>query len=177
MKHIMLDLETMGTSNNAAIIAIGAVEFNTDTVTDNEFYRVINLESSVRSGGVIDPDTVMWWMKQSDEARSALYKSESVHIEYALNGFSRWVEEIGDEKVCVWGNGANFDNVILRNAYENKGIYVPWKFYGDRCYRTIKNLYPDVQINRSGIHHNALDDAKTQAQHLIDICTKYSLAL
>ena len=30
-KHLMLDIETMGSKNNSAIVAVCAVEFNLDT--------------------------------------------------------------------------------------------------------------------------------------------------
>jgi len=30
-----------------------------------------------------------------------------------------------------------------------------------------------VEINRSGTHHNALDDARSQAEHLIAISAKH----
>jgi inhibitor of KinA sporulation pathway (predicted exonuclease) len=33
----------------------------------------------------------------------------------------------------------------------------------------VKNLHPEITMNRTGTHHNALDDARNQAQHLIDI--------
>jgi exodeoxyribonuclease VIII len=43
----------------------------------------------------------------------------------------------------------------------------PWRHWNDRCYRTVKSLYPDVKLERVGTHHNAVDDAESQARHLI----------
>ena len=46
MKHIMLDLETMSTASNAAIVAIGAVEFEPETgKLGREFYCNVSLAS------------------------------------------------------------------------------------------------------------------------------------
>jgi inhibitor of KinA sporulation pathway (predicted exonuclease) len=45
-----------------------------------------------------------------------------------------------------------------------------YKFWNERCYRTVKNQYPDVKLTRTGTYHNALDDARTQAEHLVQIC-------
>jgi len=71
--HIMIDLETMGTRPDAPIIAIGAVSFDVDTDwVWRTFYVNIDLQSAVSAGAKIDPSTVMWWMKQSDEARRLL---------------------------------------------------------------------------------------------------------
>ena len=69
----------------------------------------------------------------------------------------------------MWGNGAEFDNVILSQAYKNVEKEVPWQYYNNRCYRTVKNLFPHIEMERVGAHHNALDDAKSQAEHLLGI--------
>jgi hypothetical protein len=67
----------------------------------------------------------------------------------------------------VWGNGASFDCVILGNAYRAVGDEPPWKYFNERCYRTAKAMLPAVPFERIGTHHHALDDAASQAQHLI----------
>lgn len=171
MNNIMLDLETMGNTDNSAIIAIGAVAFDpaTRAISPQDFYVTVDLEDAVRHGGVIDPSTVMWWMKQSDEARSK-FSIPGVQLEFALANFSLWLtSHCSPDAAIVWGNGAAFDNVILKNAYQSIGIAAPWKFWNDRCYRTIKALNPEVKMNRSGVHHCAVDDARSQAMHLMDI--------
>jgi exodeoxyribonuclease VIII len=176
MKDVMLDLETMGTSTDAAIIAIGAVEFDAELCQLGErFYQVVDLQSSVDLGGVIEPSTVMWWLQQSDEARAAV-RSGGVHIAVALMAFTRWLgERAQQDEVRIWGNGANFDNVVLANAYRRAQHQLPWRFFNDRCYRTVKALRKDIKLERSGTHHNALDDAISQAQHLLAIMGALSL--
>ena len=42
---------------------------------------------------------------------------------------------------------------------------------------TIKNLSPDIRIETSGTRHNALDDAVSQAHHLIKIFNNNSLEI
>ena len=170
MNDVMLDLETMGTSNDAAIVAIGAVEFDVVAGPIGEvFYRTIDLSSAVAEGGVIDAATVMWWLRQSDAAREALYgRGDTLHIRQGLHEFAAWMSARGKD-VKVWGNGAAFDNVILAQAYRRMGLPVPWQHWDDRCYRTVRALYPDIQMQRTGVHHNAGDDAVSQAQHLLQI--------
>lgn len=166
-KNVMLDLETMGNNSNSAIIAIGAVSFDYRGI-GSEFYEQINLASSMAHGMSIDASTVIWWMQQKDEARKKFFDNESAQsLEKALKKFSKWYQ--GGE---VWGCGAAFDNVILSNAYKNSSIEKPWAFWNDRCYRTIRDMNPDVSFERIGTHHNALDDAKSQAFHLIKIIEK-----
>lgn len=165
---VMIDLETMGLTPNAAIVAIGAVEFDITTKSlGRKFYVAVDLESSVMSGGVMDPSTVMWWVQQGGEARAALSMG-TVPLPVALDYFSKWIEGGADpDQVRVWGNGAAFDNVVLASAYRNTGLRQPWRFWNDRCYRTVKAQYPDVPVVRGGTHHNALDDAVSQAEHMI----------
>jgi len=160
--NIMLDLETMGTSSNAAIVAIGAVRFNTDL--EDSFYQVVDLQSSLDAGLEMGADAVLWWMQQEQAARNAI-TVKGIPLKEALILFTQWAKE----DALIWGNGATFDNVILANAYDKSSLSRPWKYSGNRCYRTIKAFYPDIKLVRVGIAHNALDDAQSQALHLINI--------
>ncbi len=175
MNHIMLDLETMGTGPNAAIVAIGAVEFELTKAggqLGDSFYQCISLESAMAEGGQVDAGTVLWWLKQSDAARAMFAQPAFVHG-VALVGFSKWMTKRGETKnMRVWGNGASFDNVILASAYRRAGLQLPWNSFNDRCYRTVKSMHPAAPaIQRTGTHHNALDDAINQANHLIAMLT------
>ncbi len=165
INEIMVDLETMDTKPTAAIVAIGAVAFCDGEIFD-EFYVNVSLQDNVDCGRTISGDTIMWWMSQSDAARGAL-KRDCSSLWAALHQFSGWLQANGVE--LVWGNGAAFDNVILEDAFRSVNHGLPWKFYNDRCYRTVKNMFPEVKLERVGEHHNALDDAKSQALHLMRI--------
>jgi len=162
---VMLDLETMGTAGDSSIIAIGAVAFDKDAVKER-FYINVSLQSCIDAGMVVDGSTVIWWMKQSDEAR-AVFSDDAPTLACALSQFSDWFASVNGGQ--VWGNGAAFDNVILSTAYKKVGLTQPWKFWDDKCYRTVKGLYPNVKLNRVGTYHNAVDDAESQALHLIEI--------
>ena len=164
----MLDLETVGNTSQSAIIAVGAVKFG-DKVTE-AFYTVIDLESSFKAGLKADASTIMWWMKQSEEARKQ-FDVVGELLAKALLDFSLWV---GDSPV-VWGNGATFDNVILSNAYNLCGLPRPWSYKDDMCYRTVRNMFPDVSCKREGVYHNAVYDARNQANHLIKILNRRTI--
>lgn len=175
MTHIMIDLETMGTEPNAAIIALGAVvmDFKNQKIGAC-YYNTIDLASSVKAGGTMNPSTVLWWMQQSEEARK-IFSFPGLPLETALICFSMWVKEQSENSsVCIWGYGASFDNVVLRSAYSYCGLPCPWGFRSDRCYRTEAAIHPDILPVDVGIAHNALDDATAQAYHLMKILgTKY----
>ena len=173
--NIMLDLETMGNGSNAAIVAIGAVAFNIHKrELGSEFYRTVTLASSMSSGGVCDASTIMWWLSQSEESRLSLTSLEPVPIEVALAQFACWYSQVAEEDGEVWGNGATADNVWMANAYRRLGLRVPWSYKKDRCYRTVRALHPKVERKPFGVAHNALDDAKSQALHLIEMLNPQS---
>ena len=118
MKHIMLDLETMGTRPNAAIVAIGACEFDPhgEGTHPDSHYVQVGLESSVQMGLKIDTSTILWWMQQSDAARQQTFGgNERWPLGDAVWRFSKFVSARGKD-VAIWGNGATFDNVIIRSA-------------------------------------------------------------
>ncbi|HEB3668782.1 TPA: 3'-5' exoribonuclease [Klebsiella pneumoniae] len=174
--HVMVDLETMGKKNNAPIVAIGAVVFDPATGSIGEsFYKVVCLESSVNWGAVIDPSTVIWWLKQSSEARSAIVNDDAIPLQYALLQFREFVSDNvagGSKKAQVWGNGASFDNSILRSSYDCVAEDYPWEYWNDRDVRTMVELGqaisfdPKTTIPFEGSRHNALADAIHQARYV-----------
>lgn len=173
-QNIMIDIETMGQGSNAAVVAIGAVSFDNDGIVDR-FYEKIDLREAAKYGD-IDPDTILWWLKQSDEARSELDPKETKDINTVMYMLESYINFYGNN-TKIWGNGSDFDNVILSNLFRKLAIVPPWQFWNNRCYRTIKNIFSDVKMERTGTHHNALDDAISQAEHLISICKKHNIAM
>ncbi|MEG8677699.1 3'-5' exoribonuclease [Klebsiella pneumoniae] len=174
--HVMVDLETMGKKNNAPIVAIGAVVFDPATGSIGEsFYKVVCLESSVNWGAVIDPSTVIWWLKQSSEARSAIVNDDAIPLQDALLQFREFVSDNvagGSKMAQVWGNGASFDNSILRSSYDCIAEDYPWEYWNDRDVRTMVELGqaisfdPKTTIPFEGSRHNALADAIHQARYV-----------
>ena len=173
---IMLDLETTGVSAGCGILAIGACSFS----EDYKFYEKIALSSLSRFPGFFsDGSTMAWWDRQAPDAREEAF-SGTTDIITALGKFSDWFQAIPEAKKVkyIWGNGADFDLPILAAAYEACKIEKPWKPYNGRCYRTIKNLHSDVPLNSfRGVKHNALEDAKNQAIHLMKIVNAKGLNL
>lgn len=167
--HIMIDLETLGTAPTSVIIAIGAVAFDHNGLIDY-FYKIPNTETQKSLGFTTDPSTLEWWQKQSDEAASILRLAENsaVSINKVLNDLTKFITQFATLD-GVWGNGSDFDNVILANAYKTLGLPPAWSFRHNRCYRTLKTIGKEYMIldepEPEGIPHNALDDAINQAKY------------
>ena len=174
--HLMIDLETMGKNPDAPIISIDAIFFDPQTGDMGpEFSKTIDLETA---GGVIDRDVIKRWLKQSREAQSAIMTDE-IPLDDALLQLREFIDEnSGEFFVQVWGNGANFENTILRRSYERQGIPCPWRYYNDRDVRTIVELGKAIDFDArtatpfEGERHNALDDARYQAKYVSAIWQK-----
>jgi len=178
--HIMIDLETMGTGPDAAIIQIGAVAFHgpliaqefaglENTISAPLFHTHVNLQSCLDAGLRMDASTVLWWLEQDDAARKAAARSGpgAVPLEEALLQHADFVRLHSDPKhTQVWSNGSDFDLVILSTAYRLLHIDRPWPYWASRCFRTEKNRRRDIAGREPTIKHHALADAIAQAEHL-----------
>lgn len=177
MRAVMIDLETMSSHMDAAIVAIGAVAFDPrgsslldmlsvsiEGQPDTCFYTNVQLQSCLNAGLKVSGDTIMWWLQQSQEARDAISSTPSVAIWSALYKLLVWIEHVKPEQ--VWAH-ANFDLSILDTAYKACGwSKVPWKYYNARDVRTIYDLaysgekVPNIPETNK---HHALYDAARQA--------------
>jgi len=166
--NVMVDIETLSRRKNAGILSIGACKFDENEIVD-KFY--VNVDPQTLRGLNFDicPETVAWWKTQSKEARDAL-RVDQRPIRTALEMLSEW---FGPVSLPTWANAPTFDCVILESAYQTFNIEKPWKYYDERCYRTISELFGIHDIkNREGSLHNALDDAMNQTKNLQSLFRK-----
>ena len=170
---LQIDVETMGMPPDGALLSIGAVFFDLQTCKlGPTFNQTINLATAVRDGGTLNPSTIMWWLGQSQEARDAV-RFSAFDIRSVLTDFSAFIAEHSAHKsVRPWGNSSTFDLTIVGSAYKRSGITQPWHFTNERCFRTVRNMYPQVEYDyesKGTGAHNALADAIFQAEHLFKI--------
>ena len=169
--HIMIDLETLGTSVNAPVISIGACAFDISTgkIDETTFYRRVDWASAVR-GRKLDVATIKWWMEQSEDARREVLEPGDP-IENVLTSFNDWIKPFAQEdgNVFVWGNGACFDITILETLYDLHDAPTPWQFWEVRDVRTIVHMADGIvkkpELSKGTAHH-ALDDAVHQAKYV-----------
>jgi DNA polymerase III epsilon subunit-like protein len=161
-KHCMVDLETLGSNPKSPIVQVGMVFFTVEGILTQSLLTV-DFDDALRHG---EPDgsTYRWWLQQPKEAQESLFKNP------------RPIMEVADiiEKLLVAQNAsfywahATFDFPILQSLFRSLGRKYPLPY--KRCYdlRTLEYLSNHPQWEpRTGIHHNALDDATYQASHAI----------
>ena len=180
MNHLMIDLETMATTPDAAILSIGACWFEpagadlvaastVDMLAPDDktiFYRVVKLAD--QPGRVIDPDTVTWWMGQSAEARAEVFppkdSSNALPLKTAMAAFQNFV---GDAyKKQVWAQGSSFDIVIIEDIFRQYRQPIPWRFWNHRDTRTAYELASYSPPRESIVAHVAWKDAFQQAKQV-----------
>jgi hypothetical protein len=170
--HVMIDLETMSTRANAAIVSLGACKFTFETGITDEFLVNIDLKSCHDVGLHISKDTVEWWKKQPKEAMNA-WKIDPQPIQLALTELNNFIGN--DSKQFCWCQGASFDFPILHSAYTACNIQWGTKYWNEMCSRTVFNLLgirnDKIRKNQTG-NHTALADALSQTQTLIDAFMK-----
>lgn len=144
-----------------------------------EFFTHIDVHSQVKQGLRMDPDTILWWMRQSEEARAKLVepydptkliKPIALTPVAACEAINNFLNKNGQPAIknhtIVWGNGPGFDCNILRDLFKVVGLEPEWNYWNERCVRTAVDLagIDKKSIKREGIHHNAIDDAMFQAK-------------
>ncbi len=172
MVEAMIDLETYGLPPKGLPISIGAVKFDADDMCIvDRFHICIDPETVTDLDFTIHPGTVKWWMMEDrDDAREIWLQAPKFDMGTALAGFLDW---FGPSSMPVWGNAATFDIVILAHAFKTMRLPCPWKFWDERCHRTLKTLAPEPVTRRafetglhragSGVLHTALVDAEVQS--------------
>jgi exodeoxyribonuclease VIII len=161
---IMIDLETLATSPDAAILTIGAVKFDPfgDDVNDpkyTKFYTRVDLDSCDKIGLVTNDDTIAWWANQSKEAQDEAFgETDRVDIVDAMHQLYKFCW--GAKR--VWSHGATFDIVICEHIFRKIGKAIPWSFWEVRDTRTLFDI--GINPNRPPVlKHHALEDAWNQA--------------
>jgi hypothetical protein len=161
---IMIDLETLATSTDAAILTIGAVKFDpfgmdVEEPAMDSFYVKVDIDSCHEIGLVTNDDTIAWWANQSKEAQEEAFSPDNrIHITDAFNQLYKFCW--GAKR--VWSNGAAFDVVICETVFKRINKAVPWNFWQVRDVRTAFDL--GINPNRPPVlKHHALEDAWNQA--------------
>lgn len=175
-KHHMMDIESLDVRSTAIVLSIGIVEFDPVTFAISRTLHVtLDTAEQQQAGRTIGADTVRWWAQQSEAARYLL----STRGDRVMPCLAQ-VSSVLDDSGGVWGNGVDFDNIIVGSLYDSFNTPKPWSFSRNRCHRTMKNLTKPkdyVAPVRAGVHHNALDDALFQHAELKAICTALDLRL
>lgn len=163
-----IDMETLSTEHNAALLSIGAVihDFSTGQQVDT-FYANITPESSIAAGLDVSESTKAWWAKQGQAAQDVLSVDQRP-LRDVLVDFGKWLAGHGVQYAI--GNGPRADNQWLESACKAVGMQSPIKYWGDLDMRTLTFIGTHIlgldhwHNTFKGVKHNALHDAINEAE-------------
>jgi hypothetical protein len=167
--ELMIDLETLGQNENCVILSIGATFFDINKKEIGAaFYMPISIEEQMEKR-VISPSTLKWWMGQSNAAKK-VFSEQGQSLVDALENFEYWIKQHSKIKTLnVWGNGSTFDISIIEHAFRQYGYKIPWQYWNVMDLRTFKRFMAGGNaVVKKGTNHNALDDAISQAEYVIE---------
>jgi hypothetical protein len=168
-RHLMVDIETLGTRPGSAIVSIGAVVFTPAAVVA-EWECNVGLKSAMDAGLSVDAMTIWWWMQQSKAAQEATFPpGPTTDIKDALVGLKLFALDYHVRD--YWSHGATFDLVLLTEAAHVTGASPMVEDF--RRARDTRTLYEITGVNPrtfmgTGTAHNAVDDARAQALAVIE---------
>lgn len=165
--HLMVDLETLSTDPRAVMLSLGAVVFHAEDIVSTLYIEFDLREQLEVYHRHVEAGTLAWWMKQSSAARTVFSPQHPTKMHDAISQLKDMLQPVDWGSIQVWSNGGAFDIPIIHTACTDVGISPPWIHWNERCYRTMKNLYPKIKPTpMEGVEHNALNDALYQALHL-----------
>lgn len=180
----MIDIETLDKAPTAVVGSVSIVLFNlyvpqeeVDLAAQASTFN-LDITEQHAMGRTISADTVQWWLEQPEEAQRAAFK-----VTDDKKNFEKLVvlhTILGSGKIKrIWGNGANFDNVILYSLFETYKYSTKGFYKRDCCYRTIKNIFTENHLVFPDhyLKHSSLDDALYQVQNLQHLMSKHVVPL
>lgn len=167
---LQVDIEGLAITPNAAVLSIGLALFSTTGITRSAHF-LLDLEDQEKLGRHSGAGTVLFWMAQ-EEARKRLIDKKQP--KYTASEAHTLLREWSQGDVPVWACGPDYDFTILKSLMQSIGKELPWKYWMQRDFRTIKALAPALDIPKTNAH-DAEADAIWQAEYLIALNKKMQL--
>jgi hypothetical protein len=169
MKHLQIDIETAANSPRSYVLTVGLLLFDPlgDGSEDKGWH--FGVPASMNKGRELNVETLIWWMKQSEEARNNSWVAPQSYAEF--NGqrvslppgnLQQILRETTTQAEHIWANDPDFDCTIMRDFFTTNGWDYRWPFGKHRSMRTLKALYEIPQIDNA-LAHDALADCRYQA--------------
>jgi len=181
MKHMMLDLETLGLEPGCGIIQVGLAAFNTvnpQLITYSKRWD-ISTEENLMLGFTSNPATMRWWKEEQEGIpQGRFYERRYRNMAYTLAEVGSVLDDYWYNHGfhSIWAKPATFDFPILNAAYDKLGVERPRILRSENfrywnCWQTLKNtiLAATPDLNKlppfnDKVEHDAQMDAILQAK-------------
>lgn len=160
----MIDIETLGRRNDAAIREVGLVAFNIDgTILDSVQLSVAHEKWNTHHR-TFSGETILWLLKEGSLDVNENCSSYDMLTEKIDEFFRKY----NSKDSRVWSKG-HMDLEVIKDLYEELGKPLPWEFWQPRDMRTLLDFCKDVIKTSSRPNHKAVEDAIQQVINLCEI--------
>ncbi len=178
-RHHILDVETLDITPKAIILTVGIVTAEISDggldILDRHYWRV---QPSEQPGRTCSEETLEWWRNQPSPARHEALVTTAFYREPLLQMLAAVAATLETYPYPIWGNGSDFDNAIMQDAFQQAGM--KWPYHRNGCLRTArkiaKSIVRDFQDPARPAHlirHVALDDAEYES--LLLACCMFAI--
>lgn len=192
LTHLLIDIETLGTDPDAVVLSIACVPFMLEVHTyfgelvSSGFCVKFDVKEQIKTYHRSIEDGVMkWWKTQPKGVFDSMVRPTIGDMSLKdglthMNKFVAGVKGYQFNESYVWSRGNNFDFPILKSAYKDAGIGLPYNDWRVRDVRTAIDIMAGVddgkyQLQFGGdgfIAHNPLHDAAMDAARLNELFYK-----
>lgn len=173
----MVDIETLGTTPEAAMLSIGIVPFNSILDIGPKVLYEICLKDALQFGK-LSSETLQWWTNQPPEQYKKLITLGNLKTLDALKGLQGICDYLMVDGFKIWANGPDFDLEIIEHKMDQLNITPPWTPWNQRCVRTIKAIDPTLAKSFINLEkHDPVQDCLVQINQVCAINEKYKLNL
>lgn len=163
-KHIIIDIETSGRRNDAAITQIGIVPADENFDVLDRYLIQAEPKTWNTCERTFTGETLLWWIQQKNSPES----NKPTHIvhsyKFLVDKLYQIFNRYNTEDTIVWTKGA-MDLFCIKDICEYLNMEAPWKFWQPRDIRTAKEFIKEWKTFENN-NHNALDDALNQLREL-----------
>jgi hypothetical protein len=165
VKHLMIDIETLGTKLSSVVTSVALVPFtmlNGPATRCESLIRGLHIGDQLVNGRTIDPSTLEWWTRQSVEARRVAFSGNCYFdtFHYDVRMFLAQCDY-----QYLWCKGPAFDAAMLESLLETFGA-APSPFNYKR-WRDVRTFCDGVEYpSFEGTEHDAYDDCVNQIRHV-----------
>lgn len=163
-KYIVIDIETLGRRNDAAVTQVGTVIADENFDVLDSYLIQVTPDAWNTCDRTFTGETLLWWMEQKNTPTS----KKPTHIvhsyKYLVDKLYQIFDRYNTEDTTIWTKGA-MDLFSIKDICEYLNMETPWKFWQPRDIRTAKEFIKEWKTFENN-NHNALDDALNQLREL-----------
>lgn len=156
-KYILIDIETLGRRNNAAITQVGIIPADENFNALDQYLIQVDPNVWNTCDRTFTGETLLWWIQQKNTPVSKFptqiansYKDLVEKLNYVFRRYNT-------EDSIVWTKGT-MDLFCIKDLYEYFDMDIPWKFWQPRDIRTAKEFVKEWKTIENKNAHNALTE-------------------